>query len=41
MDKAVSDILNGIARIYDTYEEKANQMSEEKRMKKGAQIDRR
>lgn len=28
MDKVVNDIMNGIAKIYDTYEDKANQRSE-------------
>lgn len=40
MDKASNEIITKIAAIYDKYEQQANQRSEDKRKKMGAQIDK-
>lgn len=41
MEKVTQEILLNITRIYDTYEDKAQQRSEEERMKKGAKIEKK
>ncbi len=40
MEKAISQILDHIAKLYDNYEQKAAAMSEEQRKKMGGEINK-
>ena len=40
MDSVVNKILQRISKIYESYEERAAQMTEQKRQKSGMQIDK-